>query len=452
MAEILKKKLVFPKKALFLIPSLLLLLAPSILKTQDQEKMPLPVEYFQLTNGLHVILSEDNSLPLVSVVIGYNVGSINEQPGKTGLAYFLENLMFQGSRNVSRMQHITFINRIGGELSAITTQDKTLYYQRVPSNQLARVLWLESDRMKFLEISASKVEQIKETLIEEISQRKADDPYRESFLTFDQLLYPEFAYSHPVIGHEADIKNLTAEDVRDFYSTFYTPNNAILCVVGNIDKKKTEEEIRKYFETLPKGKDIPPLPQTKTPSQKKVVQSLEDSLVSSPGFHLGYRIGSTISDDFYPLKIIEYILLHGVTSRLYRRLFKREVIALRLNGSIEKRKNRAVLRMFVVNTNQLLVERSQRAIFSEIDRLRSRIMQEKELQRAKNMFKKDYINHYATSLNKALFLVETFLSGLSLDDLPEELEKYLSVNPYDILRTSKKYFTEESILLNIKIR
>lgn len=452
MAKIPKKKPVFPRRSLFLPLCLLLLLIPPILKTQEQKNVPLPVEYFQLSNGLHVILSENYSLPLVSVVVGYNVGSINEQPGKTGIAYLLENLMFQGSRNVSRMQHMSFINRIGGELSATTTPDKTLFYQRVPSNQLARVLWLESDRMRFLEISAFKVEQIKEVLIEEIKQRKANDPYRESLLTFDQLLYPDPAYSHPVIGNETDIRNITVEDVRNFYSAYYTPNNAVLCVVGNIDTKKTAEEIRKYFGTLPRGEDIPPAPPLKAPSQKGVVKSLENSLAPSPGFHLGYRIASPISDDFYPLKIIEYILFQGEASRLYRRLFKREVIAIQLNGSIEKRKNIATLRMFVVNSNQLLVERSQRAIFSEINRLKSRAIQEKEIRRSKNMFKMDYINHYATSLNKALFLTETFLSKQSLDDLPEQLEKYLSVTPYDILRTSKKYFTQERILLNIKIR
>jgi zinc protease len=450
MAEILGKRIMFPLKTLFLMLSFLLLLTPLLLRTQ--EKAPFPFEHFQLTNGLHVILSEDNSLPLVSIVIGYNVGSINEQPGKTGIAYLLENLMFQGSRDVRRMQHISFINRIGGELSATTTQDKTLFYQRVPSNQLARVLWLESDRMGFLEINASKVEQIKEVLIEEINQRKADDPYRESDLIFDQLLYPDFAYSHPVIGNETDIKDLTVEDVRNFYSTFYTPNNAVLCVVGNIDRKKTEEDIRKYFETLPKGKDIPSPPPVKNPTQKRVVESLEDILASLPGFYLGYRIASPVSDDFYPLKIIEYILFQGKASRLYRRLFKREVIAVELNGSIEIRKNLATLRMFVLNSNQLLVDRSQRAVFSEINRLNSRIMQEKELRRAKNMFKMDYIDHYSTSLNKALFLADAFLSKQSLDHLPGELEKYLSVTPYDILRTSKKYFAEKSIVLNIKIR
>ncbi|UCC41311.1 MAG: insulinase family protein [Candidatus Aminicenantes bacterium] len=452
MAGILKKRFAVLRKTLFFALSLLFLLIPPAVRTQEQEKTFLPVTHFQLKNGLHVVLSEDYSFPLVSVVVGYNVGSINEQPGKTGIAYLLQNMMFQGSRNVSRMQHVSFINRVGGELSALTTQDKTLFYQRVPSNQLARVLWLESDRMKFLEINALKVEQIKEAIIEEIHQRKANDPYMESFLTFDQLLYLDPAYSHPVIGYETDIRNLTVEDVRDFYSTFYIPNNAVLCVVGNIDKKKTEVEIRKYFETLIKGEDILSLPPPKAPIKKRTAGPLQELLASAPGFHLGYRIASPMSDDFYPLKIIEYILLRGQTSLLYRRLFKREVIAIQLNGNIETRKNQATLRMFVINSNQLLVERSQKAIFSEINRLKSRLLPEKELRRAKNMFKIDYISQFATSLSKALFLNETFLSKRSLDGLSGELEKYLSVTPHDILRISKKYFTQENILLNIKIK
>lgn len=451
MAEILNKKLI-PKKMLkFIILFLLLHLTSPIAKTQEQ-KTPFPFTYFQLKNGLHVILAEDYSLPLVSVVIGYNVGSINEQLGKTGMAYLLENLMFQGSRNVSRMQHISFINRVGGELSATTTQDKTLFYQRVPSNQLSRVLWLESDRMKFLEISSSKVEQTKETITGEIRQRKSIDPYLGSLLAFDQLLYPDYAYNHPIIGNEDDIRNITVDDVRDFYSTYYTPNNAVLCVAGNIDKRETEIEIRKYFETLPKGEEIPPLPPSKPTPKTKVVITHEDSLASSPAFHLGYRLGSPNSDDFYSLKIIEYILLRGETSRLFKRLFKREVIAIHLNGRIEKIKNLAALKIFVINSNQLLVERSQRAIFSEINRIQTRVISDKEIMRAKNMFKIDYMNQYATSLKKALFLAETFLSKQNLNGLSEELEKYLSVSPYDIMRTSKKYFTQESILLNVKIK
>jgi len=431
---------------------LLLIIKPSG-QAQRQKELLFPVSHFSLKNGLQVILSEDNSLPLVSVVIAYNVGSINEEPGKTGLAYLLENLMFQGSKNVSRMQHLLYINRIGGVLNAATEEEKTIYHQTVPSNQLALVLWLESDRMKSLEITASNVERAKNSLIEEIKHRKAADPYLESFFAFDQLIFPDFAYSHPVIGKEEDLREITVEDVKEFYSTFYVPNNAVICIVGNINKKRAEELIRKYFESIPKGKEILPIPVPESFDKKSEVKTFEDHLAPLPGLHLGYRIASPDSDDFYPLTILEYILLQGKSSRLHKRLYKRERIAFAYSGGIEKRKNFAAFRLFVLANNDIIVQRNQKAILSEINKLKSTRPSEKELAKSKNMFKMDYIRRYNTSLGKALFLTENFLSRQTLDDLPSELNKYLKVTPIDITRVINRYFTPDNrILLSIKIK
>lgn len=440
----------FKNKLLVLGLYLFLLLGNFPAHGQDSQRLSLPIKQYKLENGLQVILSEDYSLPVVSVAVAYNVGSINEPPGKTGLAYLLENLMFQGSQNVGRMQHISFIRRTGGDLNATTTEDKTIFQQTVPSHQLALVLWLESDRMKSLKITAANVEQAKEALIEEIHQRKATEPYLESFLTFDRLLYPNLAYSHPVIGNEADVRNLTVEDVKDFYSTFYTPNNAVLSIAGDIDKRKTEENIRKYFHTIKKGEDIP-LPPSPKPSGKEATIIAKEFLAPLPGFHIGYRIASPYSQDFYPLKIIEYILLRGITSRLYKKLIKRTRIARSLSGSIEKRKELATFKIFVSSSNEIMAERSKRVIFSEINKLKSSLVSEKELRKAKNIFKMDYLNQYATSADKAVFLAETFLSKKSLDDLPDELENYLSVDHYILIRIMRRYFTNE-IVFDIKIK
>ena len=440
----------FKNKLLILGLYLFLFLGGFPAHGQDKQRLSFPIKQYKLENGLQVILSEDYSLPVVSVAVAYNVGSINEPPGKTGLAYLLENLMFQGSQNVGRMQHISFIRRTGGDLNATTTEDKTIFQQTVPSHQLALVLWLESDRMKSLEITAANVEQAKETLIEEIHQRKATEPYLESSLTFDRLLYPNLAYSHPVIGNEADVRNLTVEDVKDFYSTFYTPNNAVLSIAGDIDKMKTEEDIRKYFHTIQKGKDIP-LPSSSKLSDKEAIIISKKFLAPLPGFHIGYRIASPYSQDFYPLKIIEYILLRGVTSRLYKKLIKRTRIARSLSGSIEKRKELATFKIFVSSSNEIMVQRSKKVIFSEINKLKSSLVSEKELRKAKNIFKMDYLNQYATSADKAVFLAEAFLFKKSLDDLPDELGNYLSVDHYSLIRIMRRYFINE-IVFDIKIK
>ncbi len=422
-------------------------------QTQEKKEPPFPFSEYQLSNGLKVIISEANSLPLVSVVVAYNVGSIYEQPEKFDLAHLLEMLMFQGSENVSPMQHISLIDKVGGSLNATTTEDKTIFQQTVSSNQLSRVLWLESDRMRSLQITQSNVEQVKVTILEEIRYRKATEPYRESSLLFDQLLYPDTPpYVHPVIGKEADMKNITVDDVKKFYSDFYIPNNAVLSIAGNIDKNKAISEVRKYFGTIPKGKEPTPIPLPEDSNKTPIVVPIIDSLAPSPGFHLGYEIAHPSSNDFYAMKIIEYILLHGKTSRLNNRLIKKDGTALYYIGGIEIKKDLARLKIFVRNNNEIMAERSKRAIFSEINKLRSRQISAEEFIKAKNMFKMDYINQYTTSLDKALLLAETFLSKKSLDDLSTELDKYLAVTPYNIIRATNKYLIKGRIILDIKIR
>jgi len=425
----------------------------SLGEMQAQKDLSFPVSQYKLKNGLQVILSEENSLPLVSVVVAYNVGAINEVPGKTGLAYLLQNLMFQGSENISQMQHVRFINRIGGQLNATTTSDSTLFYQTVPSNQLALVLWLESDRMKSLDLNVPTVERTKLTIIEEIRQRKANEPYLESSLAFDVLLYPDFAYNHSLIGNEEDVANITLEDVVDFYSTYYVPNNAVLCITGNINKAKTKELVSRYFETIPRGKEIPSLLPPKPVEKKPIMKTFTDSLAPSPGFHLAYRMAPPQSDDFYALTILDYLLFRGKSSRLYKRLFKKERIVVDFSGTIERRKNIAAYKMFAMNNNEIMVDRCQKAIFSELDKLKSAFVSEAELKKVKNMFKMDYLEQFSTCQDKAIFLCEFHLAQLNLEALPAELDKYLQVTPAAIIGIANRYFTEEnSVLLNIKIR
>ncbi len=441
-----------PKKKVLILSLTLFFLSATTAKAQAQNELNFPIAQYKLKNGLQVILSEDYTLPLVSVVVAYNVGSIHEKPGKAGLAYLLENLMFQGSKNIGRMQHISFIQRIGGELNAVTTESRTLFFQTVPSNQLALILWLESDRMKSLEINASNVERTKEALIEEIRQRKSTDPYLESSLYFDQLLFSDFAHSHAVFGNEADIRDITVEDVEDFYSTYYRPNNAVLSITGNINKRKALQIIRKYFESIAEGEETDPPPLAKFSEKKSIVETFQESLASLPGFFLGYRIAPSSSNDFFPLKIIEYLLLRGKSSRLYKKLIKQDRTAFNLSGGIEERRELAAFKIFVVNNNEIMMERSKKTTLSEIDKLKFNLISEKELGKAKNMFRMDYINQFATYQDRAIFLAEAYLVKNNLDDFPGDLEKYLAVTSSKVIGIMNRYFTKDNVILNIKIR
>lgn len=419
---------------------------------QQTEELPFPIKQVTLKNGLRVILSEDYSLPIVSVVVAYKVGSINEEPDKTGLAHLLENLMFQGSRNVGQMQHYSFIQKIGGSLNAITTDDKTIFYQTVPSNQLALVLWLESDRMKTLDINPSNVENIKNQLIEDIRLQKESDPYIENSWYFDRLLFPGFAYSHPVLGTISDISKITTKDVLEFFASYYTPNNAVLTIVGHIDEQKVIQLVQRYFSTIPMRASPPPLDLKDLPKIDNVDLTIKNPMAPSPGFYLGYQLAPRNSDDHYRLVITEYALLKGRTSRMFKRLFEKDKTAIYMSGGIETRNGQSVFKMFVRANNEITNERNQRAVFAEINKIKTTFITKEELHKTKNMFKMDYLKQFTTVLDKAIFLTKELLDRESFTQWLDELGRYLAVSHYDVSRMANKYFQEDKILIKIETK
>ena len=421
---------------------------------QEEAGFPFPFSRDTLQNGLQVVLSEDHSLPLVSVVLAYQAGSLYEQPGKTGLAHLIENMMFLGSQNVGPLQHLSYINRVGGEPNANTTEEITYFYQTVPANQLALALWLESDRMKALEMDAAKMERAKQALLDGIAQRKTGEPYMESQLLFDSILYPDFAHGHSILGREEDVFRLDVEDARAFYESHYVPNNAVLVIVGNISYTKTKEMVAKYFENIPSGKKPPSfLPPRPPEKEAETVQSTIEPLAPSPAFYLGYRVASPFSRDYYALHILDYILFQGKSARLQKKLLVKEGLALYLSGGIERRKDVAVMKLFAMNNNQTMVELTQRSISSEFNRLGDVDVSSAELTRAKNMFKRDYLDRFASPLDRALFLAEMAFSPPGLDGLQELLGRYLRVSASEVRQVVNRYLVpENSVLLNVKSR
>jgi zinc protease len=421
------------------------LCAPAVSgETAVARGLDFPLSQYRLKNGLQVILSEDDSLPVVSVVVAYAAGPVREQPGKSGLAYLMENLMFQGSENVSPMQHINYIQRIGGEFNADTAFDKTYFYETVPSNQLALALWLESDRMAAPAITGANVERAKEALIAESRQRRTAEPYMESFFLFDRLLYPDFAYGHPVIGTEEDLKGITEDDARAFASAYYVPNNAVLCIAGSFGVLKARELVAKYFETIPRGGEVPAPPPPGPETRQARERVVEDPLAPSPAFQIGYRLGRVEASDAEALKIIDILLVRGKNSRLYKRLVKKERIALYLHGGIEKRGEWTSFRVFAISPNAIMADLCRKAVAAEIGKLRTTLVSENELAKAKVVFKGDYLERLATSLPRALFLCEAFLSGTPLEDAAGEFARHLVVTPVTIVSLANRLFKPEN--------
>ena len=418
------------------------------LSTPSLARFSVPIDRFKLKNGLDVVLAEDATLPVVSVAIAYRVGSVNDPRDKSGLAYLLEDLMFQGSLNVSPMQHISYISRVGGETNANTTQDVTLFYETLPSNQLALALWLESDRMSSLEITPANVQRSKESLLEDIRQRLDREPYLESFLIFDEMVYLDYAHQHPVIGYEKDIRGLTVEDVREFYSTYYAPNNAVLVIAGRFDKGWAREMSEKYFDSIPPAKNLaaPPLPDVG--EKYPMVRDFPSSRIPTQAFHLAYRIAPPDSDDFPALTLLDYILLHGKSSRLQKRLLQKDYrLVSQLSGGIEKRSRSAVFKLFALTTNANLAAESQRAIQSEINRFKTSFISNEELEKAKNFFRMDFIQRFSTTLDRAVTLAEAFFTHPRFDEIFLDLDRVLLVSPDEVSRMVQRYFVPRNMVL-----
>jgi zinc protease len=410
--------------------------------TAGSTALPFTFKEYRLKNGLRVVLSEDRSLPLVTVAVGYGAGTLREKPGQEGLAYLLENLMFQGSENVSPLQHIAFIQKIGGELNATTAPDKALFYETLPSNQLALALWLESDRMKSLVITPAAIERTRSDLLKEHAERLAGDPYYETFSLFDSLLFPDDLYGRPLISQ--GMNDLTEAEVEAFYRTYYVPMNAILCIVGHIDEARTRELVARYFESIPPGQSIPFPPPPDFRREADAVVRFSPVEASGSGFHMGFRFFPLTASEMNCLRLLQYVLLEGETSRLRSRLLHHDLTASYLSGAVDERPYIATLKLFCLATNDILVARSEKAILSEIDKLKSNPPSQDDQAKAWRRFKTDYLNRLSTSLGKARFIVDAHFRGKSLDELEHDLADVKNVTPASLAAFTAKFFTPQN--------
>lgn len=298
----------------------------SLIKRVNAESgvINIPFSQYKLTNGLTVILHKDNSDPLVHVDVTYHVGSSREQLGKSGFAHFFEHMMFQGSKNVADEQHFKVVTQSGGNLNGTTNSDRTHYYQTVPKNQLEKVLWLESDRMGFLleAITAEKFEVQRATVKNERGQSVDNRPYGRLNETVNQMIFPrEHPYSWPVIGYMEDLDRGTVTDLKEFFSRWYGPNNAVITIGGDIDEGQTLAWINQYFGTLNRGPEVKSFVKNIISIEDNRYYSFTDN-VSLPLLYISFPTIYAMHDDEPALDVLANILGGGPTSLLYKNLVK----------------------------------------------------------------------------------------------------------------------------------
>ncbi|HEX2202455.1 MAG TPA: pitrilysin family protein [Longimicrobium sp.] len=295
--------------------------------------MHIPIERYTLANGLRVVLSEDHTNPVVALNIWYDVGSRNERPGRTGLAHLFEHMMFQGSEHVSGTDHVAHLERVGGSVNASTWLDRTNYYATVPSDRLELVLWLESDRMGFFlpALTQEKLETQRDVVKNERRQRIDNQPYGDWDERIQALLYPDdHPYHHSVIGSMDDLDAASLDDVREFFQTFYAPDNAVLTLCGDFDPDEARRLLERWFGPIPRGPGRPPLPGRPAldpiPLPREVRETIEGN-VPLPRVYLAWRIPPYGEPGYYAADVFSELLAGGKSARLYRALVRERRLA-----------------------------------------------------------------------------------------------------------------------------
>ncbi len=280
---------------------------------------------YRLANGLRVILSPDRSAPVVAVSVTYDVGSRNERPGRTGFAHLFEHMMFQGSENVGRGEHMQVVQEIGGTLNGSTNKDRTNYYEAVPANQLDLALFLEADRMRSLDVSQANLDNQRLVVKEERRQSYDNQPFGQMSETMSRLAYTSFGYQHSTIGSMEDLNAATLDDVRSFFRTYYAPNNAALAVCGDFDMAAARRKVEKYFGSIPAG-TAPPAPEiAEKPLGGEKRQTMTDPLARTTRFEAAYRTVTGDHPDAPALQMLGSILSRGRTGRLYAAIVEKRL-------------------------------------------------------------------------------------------------------------------------------
>lgn len=295
-------------------------------------RLSIPFERHRLDNGLKVVLAPDDTVPIVATNLWYGVGSRNEVPGKTGFAHLFEHLMFQGSLHVPKNRHFELIENVGGSANATTWFDRTNYFERVPSNDLALSLWLESDRMGYMlpAMDQEKLDNQRDVVKNEKRQRYDNQPYGDWEERLLRLVYPAtHPYAHTVIGSMEDIDAATLDDVAGFFETFYVPDNAVLTVAGDIDPPAALELVKRYFGDIEPGGGIPPLPGTPE-LDLRIGSTVRDDVVANvplPRVVMAFRVPPYSDDRFAVAEVARALLGMGRASRFYSRLVRERRIA-----------------------------------------------------------------------------------------------------------------------------
>lgn len=347
------------------------------------------IEY-DLPNGLHVILHEDHSTPIVAVSVMYHVGSKNEDPERTGFAHFFEHLLFEGSDNIKRGEYMKLVQANGGQLNANTTQDRTFYYQVMPSNQLELALWMESERMLHAKIDEIGVETQRKVVKEEKKQRYDNTPYGQLLPVVYENSFTKHPYRWTPIGKEQYIDQATLTEFINFYKTWYVPNNATLVIGGDITPAQARELVTKYFGDIPKGKEINrTLDQEPDQSAEKRVKFYDN--VQLPAVVLAYHTPKMGTQDYYAMELVNALLSQGKSSRLEKEVVDKQQKAVNAGAFSTGNEDPGIAIMYGIANMGVTPEDLEKAMLDEIEKVKTAGVSDEEYRKLMNQTESDFV-------------------------------------------------------------
>jgi predicted Zn-dependent peptidase len=356
--------------------------------------------------------------------------------------------MFQGSENVGKAEHFKYIEGNGGFMNAGTHPDFTSYYDFLPSNQLALALWLESDRMRSLKITAVNLKNQKEAVIEEKRLSYDNQAYFPALLKMDEMVFRNWSNAHPTIGSMKDLDAATVVDVSRFFATYYAPNNAVLVIAGDIDSHQAETLVRKYFSTIPRHQAPPPVNVTEPFEVPVHKAEIDDAHAQMPAITIAWKIPARRTLEFYAISLLKSILCDGQSARLYQKLVKEKAVSLEVQGTLESRRGPGQIAIFSIHKPDVKPDDVQAVIQAEIERIKTEGVSADELTKVKNQYRLDRFltgseGEFAslqTALGRALALGEFTMFDGDPSLINTEIDRYLGVTAEQVRAAARKYF------------
>lgn len=404
-------------------------------------------EEYDLANGLHVILHQDNTAPVVTTSVMYHVGAKDEQPDRTGFAHFFEHLLFEGTKNIENGAWFSIVTENGGSNNANTTDDRTYYYEVFPSNSLELGLWMESERMLHPIIEQDGVDTQNEVVKEEKRLRVDNQPYGKFLENVKKHLFTKHPYRWTTIGEMEHLDAATLDEFLAFNKKFYVPNNAVLVVAGDIDIDKTKKMVEGYFGSIPRGEEIERVSLTEEPIQETLKAEAFDSNIQIPAIITAYRTPSFKSRESRILDMISTYLSDGPSSKLYKRLVDEKKMALQSGAINIAQEDYGMYVIYGLPQGEFKLSDLISEMDDEIVKIQKDLISERDYQKLLNKFENGFVSSNASVEGIANSLARYYMLYGDTNLINNEIDIYRSITREEIREAANKYLNTNQRLV-----